>query len=73
MSKASALGIVNPILGLLLASQAATGFSHEVLPREFFEAVHVGGGITLVIVAMIHMILNWGWIKARYFTRTNVA
>jgi hypothetical protein len=69
MSQAGALVIVNPILGLLLACQAVTGLFHDALPPELFEVVHVGGGITLIAVAAAHVILNRGWIKARYFAR----
>ncbi|MFA4915764.1 MAG: hypothetical protein WC560_03735 [Syntrophales bacterium] len=70
MNKAKALGIVNPILGLMLIIQATTGLSNEILPNEFFEFIHVGGGIALLIVATIHVILNWEWIKTRYLKRT---
>lgn len=63
------MGVVNPILGLLLAMQAATGLAHEALPPELFETLHVAGGVALVLTAILHVYLNREWVKARYFAR----
>lgn len=69
MTKTIALKIVNPVLGVLLLSQALTGLVHGFLPRRLFEVVHQGNGIMLVLVAAIHVSLNWNWIKANLFQR----
>ncbi len=69
MMKTIALKIVNPVLGVLLLSQALTGLVHGFLPRRLFEVVHQGNGVMLVLVAAIHVILNWSWIKANFLQK----
>ena len=67
MSKAKALKIINPILLLVLVYQAATGFSHDLLPREVFWYLHLIGAILLLSTAALHLILNWNWVNANFF------
>lgn len=67
MTKPTALKIVNPILGILLLAQLLSGMLAPVIPRDWFGALHLGGGILLALVAALHVILNWSWIKATYF------
>jgi len=69
MKKNSVLKIVNPILGVLLLNQVLTGLLHDVLPHKVFEVLHEGGGIVFAIVAVLHVILNWNWIKANFFRK----
>lgn len=66
MNKNLLLKIVNPILLLLLISQACSGFFRHSLSHEMFEIIHEGGGIVLVVLSSIHLILNWGWIRANF-------
>jgi len=65
----SVLKVVNPVLGLLLISQALTGILHDALPEKVFEVGHVGGGILLLVVAALHVILNWPWVKNNFLRR----
>ncbi len=67
MKKNMALKVLNPILGLLIISQAVTGFSRSKLSHETFEFLHEGGGILLIILVVTHFILNFNWVKANYF------
>jgi hypothetical protein len=69
MTRTSVLKIVNPILGVLLFNQVMTGLLHDMLPREAYEVLHEGGGIVFAIVALLHVILNWNWIKANFFRK----
>jgi len=69
MKRNSVLIIVNPILGVLLINQIMTGLLHKMLPHETFEILHKGGGIVLMAVAVLHVILNWNWIKANFFRK----
>ena len=69
MTRASVLKIVNPILGVLLLNQVATGLLHGVLPYEAFEVLHEWSGILLVVVVIVHVILNWNWIKTNFFRK----
>jgi hypothetical protein len=63
MSKQKLLMIINPLLALFLLNQAATGLLHNVLPHGVFEFMHKGGWI-LFILGIIHVFLNWGWVKS---------
>ena len=67
MKKNTALKIINPILLILFISQAVTGLFHMKLSPETFEALHEGGGTILIGLVIIHLILNFNWIKAIYF------
>jgi len=58
------LKILNPILAVLLVNQAVTGIFSDAMPRRVFEAVHQAGGLALVLAAVLHVGLNWPWVKA---------
>lgn len=63
------LKVINPMLGVLLINQVLMGLLHGMLPRKAFEVMHEGGGIAFTIVAVLHVILNWNWIKANFFRK----
>ena len=69
MKRNSILKVLNPILGVLLANQILTGIFHDALPHEAFEIMHEGGGYVFAGVAILHVILNWNWVKANFFKR----
>jgi hypothetical protein len=69
MKKNTVLKILNPILGVLLINQVLMGLLHDILPYKIFEIFHVGGGMVFAIVAILHIILNWSWIKANFFRK----
>jgi hypothetical protein len=69
MNKNLILKIINPVLLILLISQAATGLSRSGIPHETFEFLHEGGGIALVTLSALHLILNFGWVKINYFKK----
>jgi hypothetical protein len=67
--KNTALRILNPFIGLLVLSQASTGLFGDHLPHKVFETVHEGGGILLVTGIVLHVILNFGWVKNNLLKR----
>lgn len=67
MTKTLALKIVNPVLGCVVLTQVLTGLLHGLMSRDVFEAVHLVGGILIVIMVALHITLNWSWIKANFF------
>lgn len=67
------LKIINPLLGVLLFNQILTGLLSDVLPKEMFEVMHGGGGMAFAIVAVLHVILNWNWIKANFLHKSVAA
>ncbi len=69
MNRQQALKIINPLLALLIISQALTGILHNFLPYTIFSPLHIGGGWLLLLCVGIHVWLNWGWIKANFKKR----
>jgi heme A synthase len=69
MKKNTVLKIINPILLVLIVNQAVTGLLHLKLSPDTFETLHEGGGMILVGLAVVHLILNFNWIKASYFRK----
>jgi hypothetical protein len=68
MKRNTMLKIINPILGLFFLNQILTGFFHKFLSYELFELIHQGGGVILLFTTTLHLILNWNWVKANYFS-----
>lgn len=66
MQRNTILKVLNPLLGLFVLGQVATGLLHGIMPRDVFETVHSWGGIAVATAATIHLSLNWNWIKANY-------
>ena len=64
MNKRNLLKIVNILLALLILNQATTALLHDLLSKDAFEFLHEGGGLTLFIAALVHVYLNWAWVKA---------
>lgn len=64
MNKRSTLKIVNVLLGILILNQATTGLLHDILPHDIFEFLHEKGGVAIFIAALVHVYLNWAWVKA---------
>jgi len=69
VKRTTLLKILNPILAILLVSQMATGlFGRSHALEEFHEAC----GIAFAVLATLHLILNWAWVKVN-FLPTNKA
>ena len=69
MSKNKALKVVNLILLVLLINQVATGMLAGKLSHEAFEWGHERAAFVLLVVAAVHLVLNWNWVKANYFKK----
>jgi cytochrome b len=76
MNKQLALKIVNPLLFVALIIQALTGvtlafhlfFSKPKL-YEMIGELHEHTGFVFVVLAAIHLYLNWGWVKSQFAKR----
>ena len=64
MAKNQLLKIVNLVLAILVITQASSGLLHDQLPHEAFEVIHVFGGLVLVGAIVLHVILNFGWVRS---------
>ena len=60
------LRYINPIIAVLIMSQLLSALFRDILHRETFEVLHKGGGILLFIGVLVHVVLNWGWVKSTY-------
>jgi len=58
---------VNPLLAILMLNQPFSGLLSSVTDWDIFESLHVGGGILLVWVAVVHLMLNWRWVTTNFF------
>jgi len=64
MKNITVLKLVNPVLAVLILNQPFSGFLYAWTNWEAFETMHVGGGILLLLFALIHVMLNWKWVQA---------
>jgi len=68
--KSKWLKIVNPILFILMLIQAVTGIGQRYAGQNafvLFRRIHFPNGALLVMFFVIHLYLNWGWIKMNFF------
>jgi hypothetical protein len=70
MKRSTALKILNPVLLVMFVNQAVTVLFREGLPRGAFKVFHMGGGTILLSLIAIHFILNFNWVKANYFPKS---
>lgn len=63
------LAITIPLQAILILSQVITGLNRDSIPDKTYELVHEGGGILLLTLVIVHVIINWGWLRTTYFTR----
>jgi hypothetical protein len=72
-SKNSVLKIVNPLLAVIAATQLVTmvlfTFFEESIPFPQVHTIHVWGGYFLFCIIVLHIFLNWPWIKTTYFKK----
>ena len=68
MKKNTILKIINPILLILIINQIVTG-SMGIKLADKFEYLHEYTGFALLVLAIIHLLLNFNWVKANYFKK----
>jgi hypothetical protein len=59
------LVLINPIIAVLVVSQAVTGLNlfFDFLDEKTFVALHAVGGYLLLVLVSIHLGINWFWVK----------
>lgn len=70
MNRLSALKLTNAMLFFTFLGQVGTGAGHELMGYKAFAIVHPGLGVVLCVLALIHLSLNWGWVKNSFFKRS---
>lgn len=73
MNKNQWLKFVNPVLFFVFVVQAVTGlviFSQwNIPPLGVIFEIHKYNGLMMIVLAMIHLTLNWNWVKANFFNK----
>jgi hypothetical protein len=64
MDKSQALTVVNPVLFVSACVQAASGLALTGIDAQALALVHRYNGIFLSVMIVIHLVLNWGWVKS---------
>ena len=72
MNRTKWLRVINVFLFLAVLWQGVTGLGHrfsgyKFIEHKLFNTIHVGGGIAMLVLAAIHLTLNWSWIRHKYF------
>jgi hypothetical protein len=63
MLKNTTLRILNPVLAILMLSQLLSGIWHSQLSAETFTWLHVRGGVALIVALVLHVAVNWDWVR----------
>lgn len=68
MKKQSVLRVVNPLLALafLAVAGAAVGRRAGLVDGDLFRLVHPNAGFAFITLAVLHLILNWGWVRTAF-------
>jgi hypothetical protein len=70
MTKQKALRILNPLLGVLLVAQISAPLLGQVIEMPPYQyQVHTWNGVLIGVLIVLHIILNWPWIKSNYFKK----
>jgi hypothetical protein len=66
MNKKSALKFINVVIAILILNQVTTGVAGKLIGKEAFAVLHKGGAFILLTGVIIHIILNWGWVRSAF-------
>jgi hypothetical protein len=59
-----ALVWVNPLLFIAFCLQAGSGLGLALADSEIFIRIHIYNAYFLSAMIVVHLALNWGWVKA---------
>ena len=65
------LVLINPLIALLMLSQLITSlnFYFPFIERKAFVSIHVYGGYILGTLVIIHLFINWFWVRNIFFKK----
>jgi cytochrome b561 len=71
MKKATMLKTANLLVAIAFAVLATTSAVSKVAPdlSEVFFEIHELTGYVFFLLVVIHIVLNWSWVKANFFKR----
>lgn len=73
MTRNTALKMLNPVTGALAVSQILSGLLHDFIPRQTFDMVHKSAGVAFAAAIVLHVALNWNWVRTNYTKRNPAA
>jgi hypothetical protein len=68
MKKAQWLWWVNILLAAAFVVQLSTVVLRDVISAKMFFTFHIWCGRALLALAVVHLILNWNWVKNNIFS-----
>ncbi len=74
MQKRSVLKIVNILLAIGFLLALISMLLYRFIPSplqgmDIFYDIHVYSGPAFAVIALIHIVLNWNWIRTQYFKK----
>ena len=67
MKKQSWLRIINAALAVLIVVQVGSALLRTHIPYAIFRVAHPLVGFLLFATVVVHLALNWNWVKMSYF------
>ncbi len=58
---------------LQVATAVLLAFFAEAIPFGLVRQVHLVTGFTLAALILVHLMLNWSWVKSNYFRKRSKA
>jgi len=69
MKAQNALKVINPILFVAILIQLLTVAIQAISYTDWVGTVHQVMGFVFFILAILHIIFNWTWIKNNFFKK----
>jgi cytochrome b561 len=70
MRKSQTLKLVNPILFLVILAQFAVALGMKFFAQGWMYPVHEYLGYSIGLLALLHLGLNWAWVKSTYLAKS---
>jgi hypothetical protein len=70
-SKVTALKVINLLLAVVAIVQLSTAVCLTFIPEstERIVPIHMAVGFALFVLLLLHIFLNWSWIKSNFFKK----
>jgi hypothetical protein len=67
--------LINPLIAIMMLSQSVTALNYyfAFLDRKTFLTLHLYGGYILSGLVLIHLIINWFWVKNTFIKKKKAA
>jgi len=66
MNRQKVLKVLNVVMLVDFLGLVTTVLLNDTLPRNVFYKIHPLFGSILLLLIIVHLVLNWNWIKTSY-------